>query len=246
MRTTFGLMPGGTGPRCTRGPGDRLTLRGGSPRSRRAELDRAQQMVRGASSSREDPGRSVLEGQLASAAARAEDALAQLWEREQELRIVLAWTTTLEAEMAELRLRPEAAEVARWCHEAEAAVRWQQEAAEATRWRQEAEEAARLRAKAGDLRTQLGEERHRGDMLRSEMRGLERALALVGRSRSVTSRRGIPSGSAGHYLTGSSRQRRNEEEERRRRERAPEGSETEPRVMAPRSPHPPKGTGESG
>ncbi|MQL79905.1 hypothetical protein Taro_012346 [Colocasia esculenta] len=42
----------------------------------RAELDRAQQMVGGASSSREDPGRSVLEGQLAAAAARVEDALA--------------------------------------------------------------------------------------------------------------------------------------------------------------------------
>ncbi|MQL85844.1 hypothetical protein Taro_018376 [Colocasia esculenta] len=77
----------------------------------RAELDRAQQMVGGASSSREDPGRSVLKGQLASAAARAEDALAQL--RERELRTALARTTTLEAEMAELRLRPEAAEVAR-------------------------------------------------------------------------------------------------------------------------------------
>ncbi|MQL71248.1 hypothetical protein Taro_003557 [Colocasia esculenta] len=111
----------------------------------RAELDRAQQIVGGASSSREDPGRSVLEGQLASAAARAEDALAQLREREQELRTALARTTTLEAEMAELCLRPEAAEVARW--------------------RQEAEEAARLRAEAGDLHTQLGEERHRGDML---------------------------------------------------------------------------------
>ncbi|MQM08780.1 hypothetical protein Taro_041638 [Colocasia esculenta] len=35
----------------------------------RVELDRAQQMVGGASSSREDPGRSVLEDQLASAAA---------------------------------------------------------------------------------------------------------------------------------------------------------------------------------
>ncbi|MQL68986.1 hypothetical protein Taro_001268 [Colocasia esculenta] len=148
----------------------------------RAELDRAQQMVGGASSSREDPGCSVLEGQLASATARAEDTLAQLREREQELRTALARTTTLEAEMAELRLCPEAAEVARW--------------------RQEAEEVARLRAKAGDLRTQLGEERHRGDMLRSEMRGLERALALVGRSMS-----------AGHYLTGSSGRRRNEEEE---------------------------------
>ncbi|MQM00588.1 hypothetical protein Taro_033325 [Colocasia esculenta] len=211
-----------------------------------AELDRAQQMVGGASSSREDPGRSVLEGQLASAAARAEDALAQLREREQELRTALAQTTTLEAEMAELRLRPEAAEVARWRQEAEAAVRWQQEAAEAMRWHQEAEEAARLRAEAGDLRTQLGEERHRGDMLRSKMRGLERALALVGRSRSVTSRSGIPSGSAGHYLTSSSGRRRNEEEERRRRERAPEGSETGPRVMAPPSPRPPEGTGESG
>ncbi|MQM23887.1 hypothetical protein Taro_056957, partial [Colocasia esculenta] len=156
----------------------------------RAELDRAQQMVGGDSSSREDPDRSVLEGQLASAAARAEDALAQLREREQELRTALARTTTLEAEMAELRLRPEAAEVARWCQEAEAAARWQEEAAEATRWRQEAEEAARLRAEAGDLRTQLGEERHCSDMLRSEMRGLERALALVGHSRSATSRSG--------------------------------------------------------
>ncbi|MQM09988.1 hypothetical protein Taro_042880 [Colocasia esculenta] len=192
----------------------------------RAELDQAQQMVGGASSSREDPGRSVLEGQLASVAARAEDALAQLREREQELRTALARATTLEVEMAELCLRPEAAEVARWS--------------------QETEEAARLRAEAGDLRTQMGEERHRGDMLRSEMRGLERALALVGRSRSTTSRSGIPSGSVGHYLTGSSGRRRNEEEERRRRERAPEGSETGPRVMAPPSPRPPEGTGESG
>ncbi|MQL97799.1 hypothetical protein Taro_030503 [Colocasia esculenta] len=119
----------------------------------RAELDRAQQMVGGDSSSREDPGRFILEGQLAVAAARAEDALAQLREREQELRTALARTTTLEVEMAELRLRPEAAEVARWRQEAEAAARWQQEAAEARRWRQEAEEAARLRAEAGDLRT---------------------------------------------------------------------------------------------
>ncbi|MQM16237.1 hypothetical protein Taro_049190, partial [Colocasia esculenta] len=127
------------------------------------ELERAQQMVGSASSSREDPGRSILEGQLAAAAARAEDALAQLREREQELRTALARTTALEAEMAELRLRPEAAEATRWRQEAEAAARWQQDA----------EEAVRLRAEAGDLRTQLVEERHRSDMLRSEMRGLE-------------------------------------------------------------------------
>ncbi|MQL80537.1 hypothetical protein Taro_012987 [Colocasia esculenta] len=202
----------------------------------RGELERAQQMVGGASSSREDPGRSVLEGQLAAVTAQAEDALAQLREREQELRTALARTTALEMEMAELRLHPEAAEATRWRQEAEAAARWQQDA----------EEAVRLRAEAGDLRTQLGEERHRSDMLRSEMRGLERALALVGRSRSVTSRSGIPSGSAGHYLTGSSGRRRNEEEERRRRERAPEGSETGPRAIAPPSPRPPEGTGESG
>ncbi|MQL79412.1 hypothetical protein Taro_011860 [Colocasia esculenta] len=205
----------------------------------RAELDRAQQIVGGAFSSREDPGCSVLEGQLASAAARAEDALAQLQEWEKELRTALAQTTTLEAEMAELRLRPEAAEVARGSGggvaEAEAAARWQQEA----------EEAARLWTEAGDLRTQLGEERHRYDMLRSEMKGLERALALVGRSRSAASRSGIPSGSAGHYLTGSSGRRRNEEEARRQ-ERAQEGSETGPRAMAPLSPRPPEGTGESG
>ncbi|MQM21012.1 hypothetical protein Taro_054045 [Colocasia esculenta] len=189
------------------------------------ELDRAQQMVGGASSSREDPGRSVLEGQLAAAVARAEDALTQVQEREAELRDSLARTTTLEAEMAELRLRPEVVEV--------------------SRWRQEAEEATRWRTKAGDLRTQLGEERHHCELLRSEMKGLERALALVGSSRSSASRSGIPSGSAGHYLTGSSGRQRNEEEARRR-ERAPEGSETGPRVMAPPSPRPPEGTGESG
>ncbi|MQM21741.1 hypothetical protein Taro_054785 [Colocasia esculenta] len=159
----------------------------------RAELDRAQQMVGGASSSREDPGRSVLEDQLAAAVARAEDALVQAREREAELRAALAQTTVLEAKVAELRLRPEAAEVARW--------------------RQEAEEAARLRTEAGDFRTQLGEERHRCELLRSEMKGLERALALVSRNRSSASRSGIPSGSAGHYLTGSSGRRRNEEEE---------------------------------
>ncbi|MQL94926.1 hypothetical protein Taro_027584 [Colocasia esculenta] len=211
----------------------------------RAELDRAQQMVGGASSSREDPGRSVLEGQLASAAARAEDALAQLREREQELRTALVRTTTLEAEMAELRLRPEAAEVTRWREAAEEASRWCQEAEAAARWQQEAEEAARLWTEAGDLRTQLGEERHRCDMLRSEMKGLERALALVERSRSAASRSGIPSGSSGHYLTGSSGRQRNEEEARRQ-ERAPEGSEIGPRAMAPPSPRPPEGTGESG
>ncbi|MQL83494.1 hypothetical protein Taro_015997 [Colocasia esculenta] len=210
-----------------------------------AELDRAQQMVGGASSSREDPGCSVLEGQLASATARAEDALAQLREREQELRTALARTTTLEAEMAELRLRLEAAEVTRWREAAEKASRWRQEVEAEPRWQQEAEEVARLCTKAGDLRTQLGEERHHCDMLRSEMKGLERALALVGHSRSAASRSGIPSGSTGHYLTGSSGRRRNEEEARRQ-ERAPEGSETGPRVMAPPSPRPPEGTGENG
>ncbi|MQL72590.1 hypothetical protein Taro_004942 [Colocasia esculenta] len=145
---------------------------------------------------------------------------------EAELRAALAWTTVLEVKVAELRLRPEVAEVARW--------------------RQEAEEAARLRTEAGDFRTQLREQRHRCELLRSEMKGLERALALVGRSRSSASRSGIPSGSSGHYLTGSSRRQRNEEEERRQRERAPEGSETGPRDMAPPSPRPPEGTGESG
>ncbi|MQL79152.1 hypothetical protein Taro_011589 [Colocasia esculenta] len=107
----------------------------------RAELDRAQQMVGGASSSREDPGRSMLEGQLAAAVAREEDALAQVQAQETELRASLARTTTLEAEMAELRLRLEAAEVSRWRQEAEEAARWRQEAEEAARWCQEAEEA---------------------------------------------------------------------------------------------------------
>ncbi|MQM20501.1 hypothetical protein Taro_053523 [Colocasia esculenta] len=99
----------------------------------RAELDWAQQMVGGTSSSREDPGHSVLEGQLASMVARAEDAFSQLQERiKLELRNALAQTTTLEAEMAELRLRPETAEVTRWCEAAEEATWWHQEAEEAT------------------------------------------------------------------------------------------------------------------
>ncbi|MQL71806.1 hypothetical protein Taro_004127 [Colocasia esculenta] len=180
----------------------------------RAELDRAQHMVGGASSSREDPGRSVLEGQLASEVTRAEDALAQLQEREMGLRNSLVRTTTLEAEMAELRLRPEATEVTRWREAAEEVARWHQEAEEATRWCQEAEEATRLCTEARDLRTQLGEERHRCELLRYEMKGLEMALALVRHSRSAASRSGIPSGSVGHYLTGSSGRRRNEEEAR--------------------------------
>ncbi|MQL95179.1 hypothetical protein Taro_027838 [Colocasia esculenta] len=151
--------------------------------------------------------------------------LTYLMLQEAELRDSLAQTNTLEAEMAELHLRPEAAEV--------------------SRWRQEAEEAMRWCTEVGDHPTQLGEERHRWEQLRSEMKGLERVLALVRCSRSSASRSGIPSASTGHYLTGSSGRRRNEEEARRR-ERAPEGSETGPRVMAPPSPRPPEGTGESG
>ncbi|MQL69597.1 hypothetical protein Taro_001901 [Colocasia esculenta] len=79
----------------------------------RAELDRARWMVGVTSSSREDPSRSMLEGQLAAAVTRAKDSVGQLREREQELRTALARTTTLETEMEELRLRPKAAEVAR-------------------------------------------------------------------------------------------------------------------------------------
>ncbi|MQL92912.1 hypothetical protein Taro_025546 [Colocasia esculenta] len=74
--------------------------------AQRDELDRAQQMVGGASSSRDEPSRSVLEGQLAAAVTRAEDALTQLREWEAELRDALARSTMLETEMAELRLRP--------------------------------------------------------------------------------------------------------------------------------------------
>ncbi|MQL87389.1 hypothetical protein Taro_019928, partial [Colocasia esculenta] len=151
----------------------------------RAELERAQQMVGGASTSRDEPGRSVLEGQLAAAVRRAEDAAAELQEREADLRTSLARTATLEKEMAEMRLRPQTDEV------------------------------TGLRREADELRSQLGSERHRCELLRSKMKGLERALALVGRSRSSGSRSGIPSGSAGHYLTGSSERRRNEEEEQR-------------------------------
>ncbi|MQL73233.1 hypothetical protein Taro_005574 [Colocasia esculenta] len=76
----------------------------------RAELEQAQQMVGGASTSRDEPGCSVLKGRLAAAVTRAEDATAQLREREAELRDALARTTTLEAEMVELRLRPQADE----------------------------------------------------------------------------------------------------------------------------------------
>ncbi|MQL97219.1 hypothetical protein Taro_029903 [Colocasia esculenta] len=180
----------------------------------RDELDRAQQMVGGASSSQDEPGRSVLEGQLAAAVTQAKDALNQLREQEAELRDALAWSTALETEMAELSLRPQA------------------------------DEATGLRREADELRSQLGEERHHCELLRSEMKGLERALSLVRRNRSSVSRSGIPSGSARHYLTGSSRRRRNKEEARRH-EGAAEGSTTGPREMTPPPSRPPEGTGES-
>ncbi|MQM05307.1 hypothetical protein Taro_038116 [Colocasia esculenta] len=54
--------------------------------------------------------------------------------QEQELRTALARTTTLEAEMAELRLRPEAAEVTRWREATEETSQWRQEAEAAARW----------------------------------------------------------------------------------------------------------------
>ncbi|MQL85529.1 hypothetical protein Taro_018049 [Colocasia esculenta] len=141
----------------------------------RAELERAQQMVGGASTSRDEPGRSVLEGQLATTVRRAEEATAELQEREADLRASLAQIAVLEQEMAEMRLRPQT------------------------------DEATGLRREADELRSQLRSERHRYELLRSEMKGLERALALVGRSRISASKSGIPSGSAGHYLIGSSR-----------------------------------------
>ncbi|MQM07134.1 hypothetical protein Taro_039972 [Colocasia esculenta] len=47
----------------------------------RAELEPAQQMVGGASTSRDEPGRSMLEGQLAAAVRQAEEAMAELQER---------------------------------------------------------------------------------------------------------------------------------------------------------------------
>ncbi|MQL77769.1 hypothetical protein Taro_010189 [Colocasia esculenta] len=181
----------------------------------RAELERAQQMVGGASTSRDEPGRSLLEGQLAAAVRWVEDAAAELQEREADLRASLVWTAALEKEMAEMRLRPQT------------------------------DEATGLRREADEVRSQLGSERHRYELLRSEMKGLERALALVGHSRSSASRSGIPSGSTGHYLTSSSKRRRNEEEARRR-EGAAEGSTTGPREMAPPPSCLPEGTRESG
>ncbi|MQM07614.1 hypothetical protein Taro_040456 [Colocasia esculenta] len=172
-------------------------------------------MVGGASTSRDGPGRSVLEGQLAAAVRRAEDAAAELREREADLRASLVRTAALEKEMVEMSLRPQT------------------------------DEATRLHREADELRSQLGSERHRYELLRSEMKGLKRALALVGRSRSSASRSGIPSGSARHYLTGSSRRWRNEEEARQR-EGAAEGSTTGPREMAPPPSRPPEGTRENG
>ncbi|MQL71987.1 hypothetical protein Taro_004324 [Colocasia esculenta] len=178
------------------------------------ELERAQQMVGGASTSRDEPSRSVLEDQLAMAVRRVEEATAELQEREADLRASLARTAALEKEMAEMCLRPQT------------------------------DKATRLGREVDELYLQLGSERHRYNLLRSEMKGLERALALVGRSRTSASRSGIPSGSDGHYLTGSSRRRRNDKEARRR-EGAAEGSTTGPKDMAPPPSRPPEGTGES-
>ncbi|MQL97288.1 hypothetical protein Taro_029975 [Colocasia esculenta] len=154
-------------------PRKMLTLkRMGMTKSERAGLERAQQMVGGASTSRDEHGHSMLEGQLAAAVAQVEEAMGQLRER-------------------------------------------------------------------------LGSERQTVLVLRAEMRGLERALSLVGHSRTLASKSGAPSASAAHYLTGSSRRRRNKEEGRRR-EGAAEGSTMGPREMAPPPSRPPEGTGESG
>ncbi|MQM17723.1 hypothetical protein Taro_050700 [Colocasia esculenta] len=171
-------------------------------------------MVGGASTSRDEPDHSVLEGQLAAAVRRAEEATAELQEWEADLRAFLVRTAALEKEMAEMDLCPQT------------------------------DEATGLRREADELRSQLGSERRHYELLRSEMKGLERALALVGCSRTSASKSGIPSRSVGHYLTGSSRQRRNEEEARRH-EGAAEGSTTGPREMAPPPSRLPEGTGES-
>ncbi|MQL69602.1 hypothetical protein Taro_001896 [Colocasia esculenta] len=112
--------------------------------------------------SRDEPGRSVVEGQLVAVVTRAEDAMAQLHEREVELRDALVRSTTLEAEMAELRLRPQA------------------------------DEATGLHREVDELRLQLVSEQHRHELLRLEIRGLEGALSLVGRSRSSASRSASP------------------------------------------------------
>ncbi|MQL79775.1 hypothetical protein Taro_012218 [Colocasia esculenta] len=180
----------------------------------RAELEWAQQMVGGSSTYRDEPGRSMLEGQLAAAVRWAEEATTKLQEWEADLRASLARTAALEKEMTEMCLCPQA------------------------------DEATGLRREADELRSQLGSERHHNELLWSEMKGLERALALVGPSRTSASRSGIPSGSAGHYLTGSSGRQRNKEEARQR-EGAAEGSMTGSRKMAPPPSHPPEGTGES-
>ncbi|MQL80750.1 hypothetical protein Taro_013204 [Colocasia esculenta] len=63
-------------------------------------------MVGGASTSRDEPGRSVLEGHLAAAVRRVVEATVELQEREADLRASLARTAALEKEMAEMRLRP--------------------------------------------------------------------------------------------------------------------------------------------
>ncbi|MQL97862.1 hypothetical protein Taro_030558, partial [Colocasia esculenta] len=112
------------------------------------ELEWAQQMVGGTSTSRDEPGRSVLEGQLAVVVRRVEEATTELQEREADLRASLARTAALEKEMAEMRLRPQT------------------------------DEATGLHREVDELRSQLGIEWHRYELLRSEMKGLERALAL--------------------------------------------------------------------
>ncbi|MQL98691.1 hypothetical protein Taro_031405 [Colocasia esculenta] len=104
----------------------------------------------------------------------------------------------------------------------------------------QADEVTGLRREVDELRSQLGTKWQNILVLRANMRGLERALSLVGRSRMSANRSCAPSGSTGHYLTGCSRRRRNEEEGRRH-EGAAKGSTTGPREMAPPPSHPPEG-----
>ncbi|MQM22376.1 hypothetical protein Taro_055427 [Colocasia esculenta] len=213
----------------------------------RAELDRGQQMVGGASSSREDPGRSILEGQLTAAAARAEDALAQLRERVR----------------AGAEDRPGADDDPGGGDGGAAPTpRGSGGGAVAPGGRGGGPLVAgggggdALAPGGGGGGTTArrgwgpphpaggGEASRRHAAIRDEG---AREGPGVGRAQPISDQpERYPERVCWALSDRSSGRRRNEEEERRRRERAPEGSETGPRVMAPPSPRPPEGTGESG
>ncbi|MQL92787.1 hypothetical protein Taro_025419 [Colocasia esculenta] len=176
----------------------------------RKELERVRRAAGAGASSSTAPesSQSDLEDRLAAAVRRAEEAQAELAERERELRTATDRASQLQGqvdaatgERDRLRIRAEAAELL------VAETTWELATLRVQGLSVDQTEMARLR-------TEVTAQQIRMD----ELRGLVTTLgqAARSRSRSRTDVSGASGASVRKYLAGSSSRRRNEEEERRR------------------------------